>query len=59
MSGPDVAAWQGQATARGFAVTVDGVYGSASKQACMALQRALGLSVDGIVGPKTWTATFA
>lgn len=33
---------------------IDGKYGNKSKEACIAFQRAKGLSVDGICGPKTW-----
>jgi lysozyme len=56
--GPDVAAWQGRIAHRGFAVTVDGIYGPESKVACVAFQRHAGLEPDGIVGRGTWTATF-
>ncbi len=35
--------------------SVDGVFGVKTKAAIMAFQRAMGLIVDGIVGPKTWS----
>jgi peptidoglycan hydrolase-like protein with peptidoglycan-binding domain len=35
---------------------VDGTYGSLTLQAVYALQKAAGLSRDGVVGPKTWAA---
>jgi lysozyme len=57
ISGPDVAAWQAAAAAKGYSISVDGRYGPASRRTCMDLQRNLGLNVDGIVGPKTWAAT--
>lgn len=37
-------------------LTVDGVYGSKTKNAVAAYQSAKGLSPDGICGPKTWNA---
>jgi lysozyme len=57
--GPAVKLWQERVTANGFAVNSDGVYGPQSKAACMAFQREHGLAVDGIVGQRTWEATFA
>jgi lysozyme len=56
--GEDVATWQAAIAARGFAVTVDRVYGPESKAACIAFQRHAGLVPDGIVGRRTWEATF-
>src|SRR5690606_21186177 len=32
----------------------DGIFGSKTRSAVMAFQRANGLTVDGIVGPATW-----
>lgn len=37
-------------------LTVDGIYGTLTKQAVVAYQTAKGLSVDGIVGTNTWSA---
>ncbi len=37
-------------------VTVDGVFGPATRRAVLALQRLFGLSETGVVGPLTWDA---
>jgi lysozyme len=59
VAGDDVRKWQVRMIERGWALTRDGKYGSRSRQACVSLQRQLGLVSDGIVGPTTWRATFA
>lgn len=38
--------------------TADGRYDDTTQQAVMALQKVHGLSRDGVVGPKTWTAVY-
>jgi N-acetyl-anhydromuramyl-L-alanine amidase AmpD len=58
-SGSAVQAAQGQLAARGYAVTVDGVFGSGTEGAVRAFQSAQGLSSDGVVGPNTWHALEA
>jgi peptidoglycan hydrolase-like protein with peptidoglycan-binding domain len=58
MNGEDVRVWQTQMRERRFAVDIDGFYGRQSRQACIALQREMGLEPDGIVGRETWNATF-
>ncbi len=58
-TGPDVTIWQTQMNVLGYSLTVDGKYGKLSKAACVKLQQERGLKADGIVGPKTWEATFA
>jgi hypothetical protein len=58
-SGPDVATWQQRMVELGFSLVVDGKYGPKSKAACIQFQQSKGLQADGIVGPKTWEATFA
>jgi lysozyme len=55
----DVRRWQARMKELGYAITADGAYGPASKKACIALQRDVGLTPDGIVGRATWAATFA
>ena len=54
-----VRAWQARMTALGYSIAVDGHYGPQSAAACRRLQQAKGLAVDGVVGDRTWAATFA
>lgn len=60
LAGPDVSAWQQRANVAGFGVgPVDGFFGPRSRAGCIALQTARRLTVDGVVGPVTWAATWA
>lgn len=56
MAGDDVRQFQAAMAARGFQISVDGVYGPQSKDVCMRFQAQNGLVADGIVGPLTWAA---
>lgn len=38
----------------GSSLTIDGIFGSGTASAVRAFQKKYGLTVDGIVGPKTW-----
>jgi N-acetyl-anhydromuramyl-L-alanine amidase AmpD len=55
-SGAKVNAVQSQLRESGYAVTVDGVFGSGTTSAVRSFQSAKGLGVDGIVGDNTWSA---
>lgn len=54
----NVRTWQGQAKARGAAITADGKFGPATKNVVIAFQRANGWSQDGLVGPVTWSGIW-
>ncbi len=57
--GDDIRAVQRSLERKGyFAGAVNGVFEQKTEDAVKAFQQAAGLSVDGIVGTKTWTALF-
>jgi len=64
MTGSEVRVWQSRMKARGWAITVDGSYGPQSQGVCKAFQKDSTdhnwpLAQDGIVGPRTWAASWA
>lgn len=61
--GAEVAVWQAQMAWRGWhsggrPLAVDGLYGPISQGVCRAFQQQKALSVDGVVGPVTWNASW-
>ena len=51
--------WQGQARLIGYSsVKADGIFGPITESTVKRLQKKHRLGVDGIVGPKTWAATW-
>ncbi|MGW4231065.1 N-acetylmuramoyl-L-alanine amidase [Streptomyces sp. NPDC004980] len=59
-SGAQVKAVQKLLNDQGYAAgAVDGSFGPATKSAVQAFQTARGLTADGTVGPKTWTALLS
>jgi surface antigen len=56
--GPAVKTWQTQMRRRGWHLDADGIYGMKSRNICVAFQREKDLTPDGIVGPRTWRATW-
>jgi lysozyme family protein len=55
-SGDAVRAVQSQIHARSGWLTIDGILGADTKNAIRFFQEDIGLSVDGIAGPRTWNA---
>jgi len=56
MTGPDVVALQGLLIAHGYAAGISGTFDTTADAQLRAFQRAEGLTVDGIAGPKSWAA---
>jgi hypothetical protein len=54
----NVRTWQQQMKKRGWNIGVDGCYGDQSYGICRSYQQEKGLSVDGLVGPQTWSSTW-
>lgn len=54
--GAAVAEAQGLLAATGYEVTPDGLFGARTDAAMRAFQKSVGLTADGICGPKTWAA---
>jgi GH25 family lysozyme M1 (1,4-beta-N-acetylmuramidase) len=55
-TGTDVTALQLLLQEHGITVTADGQFGSGTDAAVRSFQSSAGLTVDGVVGPNTWTA---
>lgn len=55
-SGPYVQMLQLALARAGQRIATDGIFGTRTRNAVMAFQRANGLTADGIVGPQTWRA---
>ncbi len=53
-----VGQWQQRMADLGRQIAVDADYGPESERVCRAFQRDSGLEVDGILGPKTWEASW-
>jgi hypothetical protein len=54
----NVRTWQQQMANRGWNIGVDGDFGNQSDQVCRQFQAEKGLSVDGLVGPTTWSTSW-
>jgi len=59
-TGSAVTAAQYQLNEEGYGpIGVDGVFGSQTRSAVVSFQTATGLTADGVVGPRTWTALLS
>lgn len=59
MTGGDITTWQTKMAERGWHLAADGVYGEESASIAEQFQEEKGLTVDGIIGPQSWNATWA
>lgn len=50
--------WEQKMFDSGWPVVVDANYDLNDQQVCMRFQEANGITVDGVIGPQTWAATF-
>jgi len=60
-SGTGVSDWQKRVDSLGIPgakVAIDGAYSSQDAAACRIVQKAYGITIDGVVGPQTWAASF-
>lgn len=57
-SGAGVTSWQQRVRDLGYSIAVDGTISSSDVEIIRTVQRRYGLSVDGVIGPQTWAATF-
>lgn len=58
LHGDDVRTWQAQMAHRGWTVSVDGWFGAQSDRVLRAFQGEKSLTVDGVLGPKSWAAAW-
>lgn len=58
LRGEDVATWQRRLKELRYTIAIDGIFGPTSSATTKVFQRAEGLTVDGVVGPKTWRAAW-
>jgi GH25 family lysozyme M1 (1,4-beta-N-acetylmuramidase) len=54
----NVHTWQAKMAQRGWTIIQDGRFGPTSESVCRSFQAEKGLGADGLVGPKTWAATW-
>ena len=53
---PAVSTLQQHLVSAGASIAVDGIFGSQTRRALVAFQRAAGLAPDGVAGPQTWSS---
>lgn len=54
----DLRTWQQRMADRGWAITADGLYGDQTAGVTKAFQSEKGLTVDGLIGPITWSSAW-
>ena len=54
----DLKKWQDQMRKRGWRITVDGLYGPATREVAKQFQRQKGLRVTGLIGSLTWSKAW-
>ena len=54
----DLKRWQARMAARGWSIAADGLFGPRTAAVVRAFQREKGLTVDGLIGPATWSAAW-
>jgi peptidoglycan hydrolase-like protein with peptidoglycan-binding domain len=54
----DLKRWQRRMRDRGWVISVDGLYGKQTETVAKAFQAEKGLSVDGLIGARTWAAAW-
>lgn len=54
----NVRAWQARMRTRGWTITVDGYFGTRTLSVVRAFQTMLDLTVDGLIGRRTWEAAW-
>jgi len=53
-----VRTWQSKMRSRGWTIDVDQIFGPGSERVCRQFQQEKRLTVDGKVGPQTWSTTW-
>jgi peptidoglycan hydrolase-like protein with peptidoglycan-binding domain len=54
----DLKTWQAQMAKRGWDIRADGVFGPQTQRVLTSFQAEKRLSVDGLLGPQSWTAAW-
>ena len=55
----NIRTWQARMRRRGWRIDVDGLYGEQTEAVVRAFQHDKRMGIDGLLGPKTWTAAWA
>ena len=58
-AGPDVKSWQARMVERGWVLRADGIFGPRTEHVVRSFQAEKGLTVDGVLGRRTWNAAWS